>query len=230
MPVRAFMMEQARLLPLLTCPCLLHKVPAALAALTQLTQLAYTRGFPVGGPGWERRLLAATVAPADLRALHLASVPNRGGASLSTLCTCTHLVQGCSCDVRSACLSVLMLFSAAALMPGSCNRTRRLLDSVCAGSLGLTRSLSSVVLRLHGTLTDRTVCGSSGRRASVFGSSAASGSPGGAAHRRPRRPRSGHCSGSAMSRARGAVHLDLNDVWHRLYHRSSLACCRATLA
>lgn len=58
----------------------LAQVPAALASLTQLKQLAYTRGFPVGGPGWERKLLAATAALTDLRSLHLASVPNRGGA------------------------------------------------------------------------------------------------------------------------------------------------------
>ena len=57
----------------------LRQVPTALAALTQLTQLAYTRGFPVGGPGWERKLLAATAALTDLHSLHLASVPNRGG-------------------------------------------------------------------------------------------------------------------------------------------------------
>ena len=68
-----------------------RQVPAALAALTQLTQLAYTRGFPVGGPGWERRLLASTVALAGLRSLHLASVPNRGGAFSKA-----HMLQVCS--------------------------------------------------------------------------------------------------------------------------------------
>ena len=57
-----------------------RQVAAALPSLGRLTQLSYTRGFPVGGPGWERTLLGATSGLSCLRSLQLAAVPNRGGA------------------------------------------------------------------------------------------------------------------------------------------------------
>ena len=72
------------------------QVAAALPSLARLTRLAYTRGFPVGGRGWERGLLAATSGLKGLRSLQLASVPNRGGA-------------GCRC---SACWLVMLRYEA----------------------------------------------------------------------------------------------------------------------
>ena len=61
------------------------QVPVALHALTQLTRLSYSRGFP-SGHGWEGDLLAATSALSALRTLHLACVPDRGGARMLECC------------------------------------------------------------------------------------------------------------------------------------------------